>query len=136
MSSVLNMEDYNQQMARIQGQIAALKSQPPVPYVAQPLQTSTPPPKQLNQAKGIEGAIKFQNDLSPGSNDVVFDEDTDHFYLISKDEDGSTPTKIRRYSFTLDEEIETTPVYITKADLDNFKEEIRMLLTKGKDKDE
>lgn len=131
----LNFDDYNQQMAKIQGQIAALKTSPPtVPFTA-PV-TPTPKQKQINQVKGLEGAIKYQNDLTPGSNDVVFDEETDHFYLVSKYEDGTTPQTIRRYRFTLDEEIDATPVYITKHDLDNFKEEIRMLLAKEKDEDE
>lgn len=78
----LNLENYNQQMASIQGQIAAMQNQKPA-YQPPVLPTPTPPPEphQLKYVDGPDGAREFQDDLPSNSSDVVFDKNDDVLFV-------------------------------------------------------
>lgn len=77
--------------------------------------------EQLIRVTGIDGAKAYQ--MSPNSAVVLFDGAEDIFYLKSTDGAGFPTIRIFRF-----EEITATPntsqEYITKAEFEQFKEEI------------
>ena len=131
-----NMENYNQQVASIQGQLAALQNQKPYAY---PQQFYIPPtdPQQLKYVDGLDGAKEFQSKLANNSSDVVFDKNDDIFYFVYKDANGVSPKHLTIGHFTLEQEEETEPVYVTKQDLEQMEARIMAMLapkTNGDDK--
>lgn len=55
------------------------------------------------------------------------DKNENVFYMVSRDANGLLPKKIPRGRFTLEELEEEEPAFLTKKDLDEFKEEIKQL---------
>ena len=56
------------------------------------------------------------------------DSKEDIFYVVSKDANG-TPAKIMQGRFTIEETTEQEePVFLTRKDLDEFKEELKQFL--------
>ena len=121
-----DLNNYNQQVASIQGQLAALQ-QPqyqtmknPFPQQFQP----EPPPQQLKYVDGADGAREYQSKLAYNSSDVVFDKNDDIFYFVYKDANGISPKLLTIGRFTLEQETEADPMYVTKKDLEDFKADI------------
>ena len=126
----LNLENYNQQMASIQGQIAAMQNQKPA-YQPPILPTPSPPPEphQLKYVDGPDGAREFQDNLPSNSSDVVFDKNDDVFYVVSKDANGVPPKKLTKGRFTLEYEVVQEPIYVTKQDLEAMEARLMAALT-------
>lgn len=132
-----NLDNYNQQVASIQGQLAALQQKPYPPinqnmYPQQiPFQQDTTPP-QVKRVDGPDGAREYQSKLPYNSSDVVFDKDNDVFYLVYKDANGISPKLLTIGHFTLEQEAANDPVYVTKQDLEAMEARIIATLTSQK----
>ena len=136
----LNFDNYNQQVASIQGQLAALQqkqypTQPvtQLPYIPSPQFQQEPEqiPQPPQYVDGPDGARRFQQRLLNNSSAIVFDKNDDIFYGLSKDANGISPAKLPRYRFVLEDEIEENPVYVTKDDLEKFKAELLDAISKS-----
>ena len=123
-----NLDSYNQQVASIQGQLAALQQAPypqmKNPFPQQPPFQPEPPPQQLKYVDGPDGAREYQSKLAYNSSDVVFDKNDDIFYFVYKDANGISPKLLTIGRFTLEQEVEADPMYVTKKDLEDFKADI------------
>ena len=122
-----NFDNYNQQVASIQGQLAALqqKQYPTVPQNPFPQQFQPePPPQQLKYVDGPDGAKEFQSKLAYNSSDVVFDKNDDIFYFVYKDANGMSPKLLTIGRYTLEQESEPESMYVTKQDLEEFKADL------------
>ena len=53
------------------------------------------------------------------------DKDDNILYMVSKDANGTPSKKIKAARFTIEELEEEEPAFLTRKDLDDFKEEIR-----------
>ncbi len=103
----------------------------PIPAPAQ-IQLSTPP-RQVQYVEGIAGARLYQqNELPPNSSEIIMDKDDNILYMVSKDANGTPSKKIKAARFTIEELEEEEPAFLTRKDLDDFKEEIRQLLSQPK----
>lgn len=100
----------------------------PVPAPA-PIQLP-PPPRQVQYVEGIAGARLYQqNELPPNSSEVIMDKDENILYMVSKDANGTPSKKITAARFTIEELSDEEPAFLTRKDFDDFKQEIRQLLT-------
>ena len=118
------------QVAQLQSQLAQMGQFQPQPYIPQPqamVQPVAQARSEVKRVKGIDGAKEFQSNLAPNSNDVVFDNDIDRFYLVMKDANGTTPETMTYGDFTLHKEESKESTYATKEDLNMIMEEIRKL---------
>ncbi len=111
---------YQQQVADLQQKLGALQQSPLVPHDE---------PKQILRVPGIAEAKAFSKErLNPGDAAVLFDENEDVFYFVSKSKDGiAQPLMLGR--FTLEPE-PPKPEYVTKQDFESLKTEILKLLKK------
>ena len=131
----LNFDNYNQQVASIQGQLAALQQKQypqlttQLPYVPPPQFQSDPVPQQLKYVDGPDGAREFQAKLPYNSSDVVFDKNDDIFYFVYKDANGVSPKRLTIGRFTLEQETESDPMYVTKSDLEQMEARIMAMLS-------
>ena len=136
----LNFDNYNQQVASIQGQLAALqqKQYPAIPQNPFPSQfQSDPTPQQLKYVDGPDGAREYQSKLAFNSSDVVFDKNDDIFYFVYKDANGISPKLLTIGRYTLEQESEPESMYVTKQDLEQMEARIiAMLSSKQEVKDE
>ena len=139
-----SMDSLQQQLQDIQQKYSQLSSysnqaqlfpnppqQTPPPMVqAQPLVQS----HQIQYVEGLNGARLYQSNKLPlNSSEVIFDKDEDKFYLVSKDANGTPAKKIPVARFTIEEQVgEEEPVFLTRKDFDDFKEEIRQMLSTKK----
>jgi len=128
-----NLDNYNQQVASIQGQLAALqqKQYPAIPQNPFPQQFQQEPPQQLKYVDGPDGAREYQSKLAFNSSDVVFDKNDDIFYFVYKDANGISPKLLTIGKYTLEQESEPESIYVTKQDLDEFKAELLAAISKS-----
>ena len=121
------LEDLQRQYQQLQG----YQTQPAQQNFAQPVQPSLPIiPHQVQYVSGILGAKKYQQErLTPNSSEVIMDKDENIFYLVSKDANGISSSKIPSARFELIEEPEEEPLLLTKKEFESFKEEIREMLS-------
>lgn len=118
------------QVAQLQSQLAQLGQFQPQPFFQQPqtmVQPVVPARAEVKRVNGIDGAKEFQKNLAPNSNDVVFDNDKDVFYLVMKDANGISPDVMTYGEFTLHKAESKESNYATKEDLNQIMEEIRKL---------
>ena len=100
----------------------------PVPPM-NPNQISPPiQSRQVQYVDGIQGAKIYQDGLPSNSSEIIMDKNEDKFYLVSKDANGTISHTIPVGRFTLEESKTEEPVYLTRKDLENFKEEIKDLI--------
>ena len=118
-----------QQLSNLQGQTQLFPNQPvqtppPIQAPQQPIQ-----PRQIQYVDGIAGARLYQSGLTSNSSEIIMDKNEDIFYKVSKDANGIPTKKIPVGRFTIVEEPveEEEPVFLTRKDFDDFKEEIRQL---------
>lgn len=78
--------------------------------------------------EGLDGAMKFLKNMAPGSSAAVFDSDKPIFYMLNVDANG-VPAKVKLGRFTLEDPPEPESNTVTKKDLEDFKNEIRNLLS-------
>ena len=119
------------QVAQLQSQLAQLNQFQAHQYVPQaytPQAPVMPTRSELKRVNGIEGAKEFQKNLAPNSNDVVFDNDIDRFYLVMKDANGMSPELMTYGDFTLGKENSKESVYVTKEDFTKAIDEIKKLI--------
>lgn len=125
--------DFNaaqQQLNDLSRQYQALTSQ----HVFQPViptsqQISIPiPPHQIQYVEGLNGAKLYQDNMQYNSSEIIMDKDEDIFYKVSKDANGIPSKHIIRCRFSVEEIDTEEPAFLTKKDLDDFKEEIRQML--------
>ena len=131
--------DLQQQLSNLQSQLQNVGNPgligygnpvPPVPYAApQPQQIF----RQVDHVDGLTGAKEYQDKLAPGSSVIVLDNNSDVFYFLTKDANGNAPKQITVGDFTLRKQETTEPAYVTRQDLEDFKAELKQLLTKEKD---
>lgn len=128
-----NLDSLTQQLSDIQRQyqqLSNLQSQTQL-FPNQAIQSPPPQPIQPHQiqyVEGLSGAKIYQNGLSSNSSEIIMDKNEDIFYKVSKDANGTPAKKIPVGKFTIIEEpIEEEPVFLTRKDFDDFKEEIRQL---------
>lgn len=75
----------------------------------------------------------YQDNLVPNSSEIIMDKDDDIFYRVSKDANGIPAKKIPMARFTIEEpQEEEDQMYLTKKDLNDFKEEIAALIAQMK----
>lgn len=99
-----------------------------------PLQAPAPVvvPHQIQYVEGIAGARLYQEGMAANSSEIIMDKDDDIFYRVSKDANGIASRKIPMARFTIEEPVEQTDdMYLTKKDLNDFKEEIIALFQKS-----
>ena len=90
-----------------------------------PVQVQPPiPSRQVQYVEGIGGARLYQQNLPSNSSEIIMDKDENIFYFVSKDANGTPAKKIPVGRFTIEEATEE-PVFLTRKDFDDFKEEIR-----------
>lgn len=92
------------------------------------------PPHQIQYVEGLAGAKLYQENLQPNSSEIILDKDEDLFYKVSKDANGIPSKKIAVCQFSLVELKEEEPAFLTRKDLDDFKEEIKQLISSNNSK--
>ena len=135
-----NLNTLSQQIQNLQQQYQSLvgNQQPTFtnfPLVQQPVQTpqiqmpvSMPvPSRQVQYVEGMPGAKLYQDNLPSNSSEVIMDKDENIFYLVSKDANGTPSKHITRCRFEIEDYQEEEPMFLTRKDFDDFKEEIRQM---------
>ena len=84
-------------------------------------------PQQVHYVEGINGAKLYQSNMPPNASEIIMDKEEDVFYRVSKDVNGTPSKKIIRARFTIEDTPEEEPVFLTKKDFEDFKEEIRQM---------
>ena len=121
-----------QQLAGTSQQIQPVFQQPIIP---QPQPVSIPvPPRQVQYVEGISGARLYQDGMQPNSSEIIMDKDDNIFYQVSKDANGTPSKRIIRCRFTIEEDLEEEPTFLTRKDFDDFKEEIRQMFAASSQK--
>ena len=124
-----NLGSLQQQIQGLQQQYQALTGQNQfIPQVPVPVQVPVPiPSRQVQYVEGMQGAKLYQDNLPSNSSEIIMDKDENIFYMVSKDANGTPSKHITRCRFEIDETPEEEPTFLTRKDLDDFKEEIRQL---------
>ena len=86
------------------------------------------PAHQIQYVEGLNGAKLYQDNMQYNSSEIIMDKDEDIFYKVSKDANGIPSRHIIRCRFSVEELEAEEPAFLTKKDLDDFKEEIRQML--------
>lgn len=119
-----DMQRQYRQLAQPQQQLPPLNMQAPAPIVV---------PHQVQYVEGIAGARMYQDGMAANSSEIIMDKDEDIFYRVSKDANGIPSKKIIMARFTIEEPQEADDqMYLTKKDLNDFKEEIATLIAQIK----
>jgi hypothetical protein len=74
----------------------------------------------------------YQDTMDYNSSEIIMDKDENIFYRVSRDANGTPSKRIIRAHFTIDEDDEAEPAFLTRKDLDDFKQEIRQMLNAPK----
>lgn len=119
-----NIDSYQKQLNEIQRSFSNLQGQQFAPALM--------PPVQIKYVDGLAGAKEYQSNLPFNSSEIIMDKNEDIFYVVSKDANGSSPAHITFGRFQLEQEQPPEAKYLTKDDFENFKAEIKALLTEGK----
>ena len=85
------------------------------------------PSRQVQYVEGMPGAKLYQDNLPSNSSEVIMDKDENIFYLVSKDANGTPSKHITRCRFEIEDYQEEEPMFLTRKDFDDFKEEIRQM---------
>lgn len=125
-----NSDIFQQQLQDLSRQYQQLQNAPqlasaiaPMAYPQVPV-----PSRQVQYVEGLAGAIKYQSEKLPyNSSEVIMDKNENIFYMVSKDANGTPARIIPAGRFTI-EEIQEETAFLTRKDLEDFKEEIRNLL--------
>ena len=115
-----NLNSLQQQIQNLQQQYQKMTSQNmqvPIPV----------PSRQVQYVEGIAGAKLYQDNLPSNSSEIIMDKDENIFYMVSKDANGTPSRHITRCRFEVENIQEEEPAFLTRKDLDDFKEEIRRM---------
>lgn len=100
-----------------------------IPQVQMPVQVPIPiPTRQVQYVEGIAGAKLYQDNLPANSSEIIMDRDDNIFYQVSKDANGTPARRIIRCRFEVEDIQEEEPMFLTRKDFDDFKEEMRQML--------
>ena len=133
-----------QQLTTINDQIKSLQAQlsqfNPQQYSASVSQTPIVQPdlsglnrRRVHVVDGIDGAKQYQASLAPDSDDVVMDSNVNCFYLVKKDANGISPSRMTIGDFTLRTEEAPEDLYATKKDFEALRAEILQILNNRKE---
>lgn len=124
------LSDLMRQFQQLNTQVQTPLYPNPVPQVSQ---VQVPViSHQVQYVQGLAGAKLYQENLSPNCSEIIMDKDENIFYMVSKDANGTPSKQIPIGRFNLEENTIEEPQYLTRKDLDDFKNEIRDLLTQSK----
>lgn len=116
------LQDLSRQYSNLQNASQAITA--PMAYPQMPVYSH-----QVQYVEGLAGAIKYQLEKLPNnSSEVIMDKNDNIFYMVSKDANGTPAKVIPAGRFSIEETYEE-PTFLTRKDLEDFKEEIRNLLT-------
>lgn len=126
--------DLQQQIQNLTRQYQQLNAQT-LPYspVVMPQPQQIPIPvstRQVQYVEGINGAKLYQENMPANSSEIIMDKNENIFYYVSKDANGTPSRTIPVGRFSIEEQQEEELSFLTRKDLDDFKEEIRQMLTK------
>ena len=125
-----NFDNFQSQLADLSRQYQQLQnqSQPVNPqYIPQPIPQPIPS-RQVQYVDGYAGAKLYQQNLPPNSSEIIMDKNENILYLVSKDANGTPSKQIPHGHFTIEEDSEEEPIFLTRKDFDDFKDEIRKML--------
>lgn len=121
------IQDLTRQFQQLNTQ--AVPYQPVMMPQPQPIQVPVQP-RQVQYVEGIGGAKLYQENMQPNSSEIIMDKNENVFYYVSKDANGTPSRHISVGRFTIEEQTEEEPSFLTRKDLDDFKEEIRQMFAK------
>ena len=123
-----NLNALQQQLQDLTRQYQQLQNGQPVMMPAPPQQIPIPvQARQVQYVEGIQGARLYQDNMQSNSSEIIMDKNENIFYQVSKDANGTPSKHIIRCRFEIEEDVEEEPAFLTRKDLDNFKEEIRQM---------
>ena len=132
-----NQDIFQGQLENLQRQYQQLKNTPQFSQnnVTMPMQMPLPQAPvvshQVQYVEGISGAMKYQLEQLPyNSSEIIMDKNDNIFYMVSKDANGTPARKIPVGRFSI-EEMEEEPITLTRKDFEDFKDEIRALLSQS-----
>lgn len=120
----MNTETYNQQIAGIQSQLAQMQRAFPQ---ANPVQFS--PIHTILPVDNIAGAEAILKEMPAGSSDIVAHSTEDIIYILARNKDG-VPLPIKTAKIEFIEPQQDPSGYVTRADFDAFKDELKAILTR------
>ena len=128
-----NFDNLQQQLQNLQQQYQNLQGYQSqqvqsIPQIQMPVIS-----RQVQYVEGLQGAKLFQQNLPSNSSEIIMDKDENLFYMVSKDANGTPSKKIIIGRFQI-EEMEEEPMFLTRKDFDDFKEEIKKLLSQPQTK--
>lgn len=126
-----NLNSLQRQIQDLQQQYQAMVNPniPTMPQVQMPVQVPVSvPARQVQYVEGMAGAKLYQDNLPANSSEIIMDRDENIFYQVSKDANGTPSRRIIRCRFEVEDIQEEEPMFLTRKDFDNFKEEMRQML--------
>ena len=120
-----SLQDLQRQYQQLASQQQLQQNQLQVPQIQQvqmPVITH-----QVQYVEGMAGAKLYQQKMAPNSSEIIMDKDDNIFYQVSKDANGTPSKKIIAGRFTIEDIQEEEPVFLTRKDFDDFKEELRQM---------
>lgn len=127
------LQDLSRQYQQLTGQQQPLQQIPQPIYQSLPVQPVVQS-RQVQYVEGLAGARLYQDGLPSNSSEVIMDKDENIFYMVSKDANGTPSKRIPRARFTIEEFEDEEPAFLTRKDLDDFKEEIRQMFASNQQK--
>lgn len=127
-----DLNSLQQQLYNLQRQLPQITSQTPIQPMTNLMPSPPVIPKQVQYVDGVAGAKLYQSNLSPNSSEIILDKEKDVLYMVSKDANGTPARKITAARFTIIDIDDDEPAFLTRKDLDSFKEEIRQLFVENK----
>ena len=115
-----SLDNYQKQASDLLAKIGQMQQYPPMPA---PVMIP-----QIDYVNGIDGAKEYLKNMPAGGKKVLMDREEAKFYVVSKDANGIADP-VAFASFVLEtEQIQGAPDYVTKQDLEAFKDELRQML--------
>lgn len=124
-----NFDVMSQQLQDLQRQYQELSNYQQPKNTMQPIippQLSIPS-RQVQYVEGLDGARLYQQNLPSNSSEIIMDKEENLFYYVSKDANGTPAKRIPVGHFTIEEVQQEEPMFLTRKDFDDFKEEIRQM---------
>ena len=136
-----NLNTLQQQLQDLSRQYQQLSNQQPQmvqqPMMSVPVPQQVPipiPTRQVQYVEGIAGAKLYQESMQPNSSEIIMDKDENIFYQVSKDANGTPAKRIIQARFTIEDTPEEEPMFLTRKDFEEFKEEIRQMFNNSSSK--
>ena len=129
MSNTSNLfQSQFQDLMRQYMQLNQQNNAPIMPMTSPQIQVPIPA-RQVQYVEGLAGAKLYQEGLQNNSSEIIMDKDENIFYMVSKDANGTPSKRIIKGKFEIIEDRAEEPAFLTKKDLDEFKEEMKELIS-------